>query len=503
MQNYISNAPVSVFKVHPLVANTYREKDLTTLSFSLNKVGQQNPISVVEKNGELLIVDGISRFNALKHIAIESLIYEIVDVPEDRIIAYRMIKNQRTNRTLTEQCLQTEYILGMVGMSQGKKRDLLGFEDMLNDSNFGEIGKDRYELACALMGLEIRSSSLRKLMKVFWSEYVPGSQSKSGILELLDSGKISIDKAHKLVFLVEKKKDEINAAELRMIEGRTHDVSYQLYCKSSIEMIEVPDKTVQLAAQSAPYYNLREYRNQGESPHGQESTVQEYVQKQVEFAREIRRTLKEDGVCVLIFGETYQNGYQGVCTKLETAFENDGWTIIDVVIWEKNNPKPTPHSNRFLASYERIFVMSPNGGKVKFNPVTKKSTSPIMKVVSGSKRKNGTNGVYIKSPQSAITNVITTSVFNKSEWGNIDPNFTHDAPAPKKIFEPFILAYTDPGDIVLDGFCGSGQSLVCAMEHGRNVIGYDIDPVSIDFTRKRLENCLAERGQEQAISIAA
>jgi DNA modification methylase len=53
----------------------------------------------------------------------------------------------------------------------------------------------------------------------------------------------------------------------------------------------------------------------------------------------------------------------------------------------------------------------------------------------------------------------------------------------------------------LDIFCGSGQGLGVALSNGRNAIGYDIDPLSIEFCEKRLQKILNNPDTE--IGVAA
>jgi DNA modification methylase len=57
-----------------------------------------------------------------------------------------------------------------------------------------------------------------------------------------------------------------------------------------------------------------------------------------------------------------------------------------------------------------------------------------------------------------------------------------------------------PGDTIVDNFVGSGTVGV-GLKLGRNVIGYDIDPASIDFCQKRFKAILGE--DVETLSIAA
>jgi DNA modification methylase len=63
-----------------------------------------------------------------------------------------------------------------------------------------------------------------------------------------------------------------------------------------------------------------------------------------------------------------------------------------------------------------------------------------------------------------------------------------------------VKAYSLPGETVLDNFVGSGTVGV-ALKLGRNVTGYDVDPVTIEFARKRFEKILGE--SVETISMAA
>jgi len=59
---------------------------------------------------------------------------------------------------------------------------------------------------------------------------------------------------------------------------------------------------------------------------------------------------------------------------------------------------------------------------------------------------------------------------------------------PFLLMKRIIEIATDEGDTVLDPFCGSGSTLVASQLIGRNSIGIDIDPDSIELTERRLAN---------------
>ena len=54
---------------------------------------------------------------------------------------------------------------------------------------------------------------------------------------------------------------------------------------------------------------------------------------------------------------------------------------------------------------------------------------------------------------------------------------------PAFIVYNMLQRYTQPGDLVLDPMCGSGTTIDVCLEEGRNVIGYDINPVRDDIIK--------------------
>ena len=54
----------------------------------------------------------------------------------------------------------------------------------------------------------------------------------------------------------------------------------------------------------------------------------------------------------------------------------------------------------------------------------------------------------------------------------------------------------------LEIFSGSGQGLVSAMKHGLEVIGVEIDPKSVEFTKKRLDHLLDEKNVKTITAAA-
>jgi site-specific DNA-methyltransferase (adenine-specific)/adenine-specific DNA-methyltransferase len=59
---------------------------------------------------------------------------------------------------------------------------------------------------------------------------------------------------------------------------------------------------------------------------------------------------------------------------------------------------------------------------------------------------------------------------------------------PLALLERIIAGSTNPGDLVLDPFCGSGTALVAARRLGRRGLGIDSSPVAVEICQRRLDD---------------
>jgi site-specific DNA-methyltransferase (adenine-specific) len=61
----------------------------------------------------------------------------------------------------------------------------------------------------------------------------------------------------------------------------------------------------------------------------------------------------------------------------------------------------------------------------------------------------------------------------------------HPTQKPLALLERIIQAASDPGDLVVDPFVGSGTTAVAATKHGRRFIGIDTEEKFLDLAKKR------------------
>lgn len=84
-------------------------------------------------------------------------------------------------------------------------------------------------------------------------------------------------------------------------------------------------------------------------------------------------------------------------------------------------------------------------------------------------------------------------------WTDIDPinsqaaeRLGYATQKPEALLERIISASSNPGDVVLDPFCGCGTATVAAHRLGRQWIGIDITYLAVDLMRRRMLDTFPE-----------
>lgn len=106
-----------------------------------------------------------------------------------------------------------------------------------------------------------------------------------------------------------------------------------------VETSVIPDKSVHCVVTSPPYWALRDYGVAGQL--GLESTPKEYITNMVDVFREVRRVLRDDGVCFVNLGDSFSGlDLVGIPWRVAIALQADGWILRRDIVWSKSNPMP-------------------------------------------------------------------------------------------------------------------------------------------------------------------
>ena len=254
-----------------------------------------------------------------------------------------------------------------------------------------------------------------------------------------------------------------------------------------VELGQVATESVDLVVTSPPYADQRATTYGGIKP-------DDYGEWFLPIAAELRRVLKPTGTFILNIKERAVDGERHTYVlELILALRKQGWLWTEEFVWHKKNCYPGKWPNRFRDSWERLLqfnkqrqfkmnqeaVMVPVGDWYDNRMHNLSETDLIRdesKVGSGFGKKVsnwlGRDMVY-------PTNVLHRA----TECGNRN----HSAVFPYWLPEWFIDLFTDPGDVVLDPFIGSGTTAFAALDKGRNVIGIELHQPYYESLRKRLQ----------------
>ncbi|MBE3576087.1 MAG: site-specific DNA-methyltransferase [Limnochordales bacterium] len=62
----------------------------------------------------------------------------------------------------------------------------------------------------------------------------------------------------------------------------------------------------------------------------------------------------------------------------------------------------------------------------------------------------------------------------------------HPCQLPLRLMERIVSLASDPGDVVFDGFMGTGSTALAARKLGRRFLGIEIDPAYIEIATAKL-----------------
>ena len=136
---------------------------------------------------------------------------------------------------------------------------------------------------------------------------------------------------------------------------------------------------------------------------------------------------------------------------------------------------PIQH-NRYQPCFEYMFVLSK--GKPTFNPIMENTVNPGGKITTTQRKKDGSKnrGAGYGNKRNSIRYRHNIWKYNvgKNQTTKDSAAFEHPAIFPEQLAEDHILSWSNPGDIVLDPFVGSGTTAKMALLNGRRYIGIDI-----------------------------
>ena len=241
-------------------------------------------------------------------------------------------------------------------------------------------------------------------------------------------------------------------------------------------MKKMPSDSIDLIVTSPPYADARRHTYGGIPP-------DQYVDWFTERASEMLRILKPTGSFVLNIKEKAVDGQRHpyVLELILALYRETGFRWVEEYIWHKTTAAPGKWKYRFRDAWERILHFSKTPDLKMRQDAVKQPvgdwTEKRLRNLSENdmtRQNSSTNPKYGRriAAWQGKKSVLPTNVLHRSPVAH---NTGHSAAFPEWLPEFFIQLFTDPGDVVLDPFSGSGTTFRVAAELGRIPVGIEIN----------------------------
>ncbi|MGW8190487.1 DNA methyltransferase [Sphingomonas hankookensis] len=180
------------------------------------------------------------------------------------------------------------------------------------------------------------------------------------------------------------------------------------------------------------------------------------------WLKEARRILKPDGT-IWVIG-SYHNIY-----RVGSIVQDQGFWILNDIVWRKSNPMPNFKGTRFTNAHETM-IWASMGEKARytFNYRQMKTLNDELQMRSDWE----------------------FPICGGPERLRKDGTKVHPTQKPEALLYRVLLASTKPGDVVLDPFFGTGTTGAVAKRLGRHFIGIERDATYVEAATARIEAAL-------------
>ena len=197
-----------------------------------------------------------------------------------------------------------------------------------------------------------------------------------------------------------------------------------------------------------------------------------YDEFTTEWLKAARRILKPNGA-IWVIG-SYHNIF-----RVGAALQNQGYWILNDVVWRKSNPMPNFRGKRFTNAHETmIWASKSEGAKYTFNYEALKALN---------------EGVQMRSDW--VLPICTGHERLKDENGDK----AHPTQKPESLLHRVLVGSTNPGDVILDPFFGTGTTGAVAKMLGRNFIGIEREEAYRKVAEKRISK--VRKYDSEALSV--
>lgn len=192
-----------------------------------------------------------------------------------------------------------------------------------------------------------------------------------------------------------------------------------------------------------------------------------------EWLAAAKRLLKPNGA-IWVIG-SYHNIF-----RVGSELQNAGYWILNDVVWRKSNPMPNFRGMRLTNAHETmIWASKSEKSKYTFNYEALKALN---------------EGIQMRSDW--VIPICNGGERLKDENGDK----AHPTQKPEGLLHRVLVGSTNPGDVVLDPFFGTGTTGAVAKKLGRNFIGIEREAAYRKVAQKRIDN--ARKYDSASLSVS-
>ncbi len=240
-------------------------------------------------------------------------------------------------------------------------------------------------------------------------------------------------------------------------------------------MQNIPSASVDMVFADPPY-------NINKAEWDKFESQEKYIEWSLSWIREASRILKQEGTLFIC-------GFSEILADLKHPsmkyFSGCRW-----LIWHYKNKANLgsdwgrSHESILVLRKSHKFIMNIDPVRIPYNEHTLKYPSHPQALSSQYAHGKKRSGVWTPNPLGAkpkdVIEIPTTC-------NGMEEKTRHPAQKPEELLRKMILAASNPGDVVLDPFSGSGTTIVVAEQLGRLWLGCDINEEYNSWARRRID----------------
>ena len=241
-----------------------------------------------------------------------------------------------------------------------------------------------------------------------------------------------------------------------------------------VELAKLEAESAQAIIADPPYFNVLE-----ESWDQQWKSAESYLAWTTEWVTQAMRVLRSDGL-LFCFGQLGKREHAFLHLMSDLTKR---WAFHDLITWDRVVGY-NERRDSFTPATELILALR-KSENVKFHKDAVRETyddETIQKYLKDKRYKNAEARIAHLQQGKFATNLWRIP----SLKGTSKEKSGHPSQKPIKLIERLVLCATDPGDLIIDPFAGSGTTALVAQRFGRRCVTMEMKDEYCQVVRQRL-----------------